>query len=49
MAIFGVKVAGLTLLHEAASDDVIDTTDQVLETTTAPDTGADGTLDGRRP
>ena len=32
MAIFGVKVAGLTLPHEAASDDVIDTTDQVLET-----------------
>ena len=32
MAIFGVKVAGLTLPPEAASDDVIDTTDQVLET-----------------
>ena len=32
MAIFGVKVAGLTWPHEAASDDVIDTTDQVLET-----------------
>ena len=32
MAIFGVKVAGLTLTHEAASDDVIDTTQQVLET-----------------
>lgn len=32
MAIFGVKVAGLTLPHEAASDDVIDTTNQVLET-----------------
>jgi len=32
MAIFGVKVAGLTLPHEPASDDVIDTTDQVLET-----------------
>lgn len=32
MAIFGVKVAGLTLPHEAASDDVIDTTEQVLET-----------------
>ena len=31
MAIFGVKVAGLTLPHEAASDDVIDTTNQVLE------------------
>ena len=31
MAIFGVKVAGLTLPHEAASDDVIDTTGQVLE------------------
>ena len=31
MAIFGVKVAGLTLPHEAASDDVIDTTEQVLE------------------
>ena len=30
MAIFGVKVAGLTLPHEAASDDVIDTTNQVL-------------------
>ena len=32
MAIFGVKVAGLTLPHEAASDDVIDTTQQVLGT-----------------
>ena len=32
MAIFRVKVAGLTLPHEAASDDVIDTTQQVLET-----------------
>ena len=32
MAIFGVKVAGLTLPHEAASDDVIDTTQQVLQT-----------------
>ena len=32
MAIFGVKVAGLTLPHEAASDDVIDTPQQVLET-----------------
>ena len=32
MAIFGVKVAGLTLPHAAASDDVIDTTQQVLET-----------------
>ena len=32
MAIFGVKVAGLTLPHESASDDVIDTTEQVLET-----------------
>ena len=32
MAIFGVKVAGLTLPHEAASDDVIDTTNEVLET-----------------
>ena len=31
MAIFGVKVAGLTLPHEPASDDVIDTTEQVLE------------------
>ena len=31
MAIFGVKVAGRTLPHEAASDDVIDTTNQVLE------------------
>ena len=31
MAIFGVKVAGLTLPHEAASDDVIDTTEQVLD------------------
>ena len=31
MAIFGVTVAGLTLPHEAASDDVIDTTNQVLE------------------
>ena len=32
MANFGVKVAGLRLPHEAASDDVIDTTQQVLET-----------------
>ena len=31
MAICGVKVAGLTLPHDPASDDVIDTTDQVLE------------------
>ena len=31
MSIFGVKVAGLTLPHEPASDDVIDTTEQVLE------------------
>ena len=31
MAIFGVNVAGLTLPHEPASDDVIDTTEQVLE------------------
>ena len=31
MAIFGVKVAGRTLPHEPASDDVIDTTEQVLE------------------
>ena len=31
MAIFGVKVAGFTLPHEPASDDVIDTTEQVLE------------------
>ena len=31
MAIFGVMVAGLTLPHEPASDDVIDTTEQVLE------------------
>ena len=31
MAIFGVKVAGLTLPLEPASDDVIDTTEQVLE------------------
>ena len=31
MAIFGVKVAGLTLPHDPASDDVIDTTEQVLE------------------
>ena len=31
MAIFGVKVAGLTLPHEAASDDVIVTTEEVLD------------------
>ena len=31
MAIFGVKVAGLTLPHEPASADVIDTPAQVLE------------------
>jgi hypothetical protein len=30
MAIFGVKVAGLTLPHEPASDDVIVTTEEVL-------------------
>lgn len=32
MAIFGVKVAGLTLPHDAASDDVIVTTEEVLDT-----------------
>ena len=31
MAIFGVKVAGLTLPHDPASDDVIVTTEEVLE------------------
>lgn len=31
MAIFGVKVAGLTLPHDAASDDVIVTTEEVLD------------------
>jgi hypothetical protein len=31
MAIFGVKVAGLTLPHDAASDDVIVTTGEVLD------------------
>jgi hypothetical protein len=31
MAIFGVKVAGLTLPHEPASDDVIVTTEEVLQ------------------
>ena len=31
MAIFGVKVAGLTLPHDAASDDVIVTTQEVLD------------------
>lgn len=31
MAIFGVKVAGLTIPHDAASDDVIDTTEEVME------------------
>lgn len=30
MAIFGVKVAGLTLPHEPASDDVLVTTEEVL-------------------
>ncbi|MDA0925841.1 MAG: hypothetical protein O3C36_04270 [archaeon] len=30
MAIFGVKVAGLTLPHDPASDDVIVTTEEVL-------------------
>ena len=50
MAIFGVKVAGLTLPHEAASDDVIDTTNQVLEsiqplTQARMDLWVDGGLD----
>ena len=31
MAIFGAKVAGLTLPHDAASDDVIVTTEEVLD------------------
>jgi len=31
MAIFGVKVAGLTLPHDPASDDVIVTTEEVLD------------------
>ena len=31
MAIFGVKVAGLTLPHDAASDNVIVTTEEVLD------------------
>ena len=31
MAIFGVKVAGLTLPHDPASDDVIVTTEEVIE------------------
>ena len=30
MAIFGVKVAGLTIPHDAASDDVIVTTEEVM-------------------
>ena len=31
MAIFGVKVAGLTIPHDAASDDVIVTAEEVME------------------
>ena len=31
MAIFGVKVAGLTIPHDAASDDVIVATEEVIE------------------
>ena len=31
MAIFGVKVAGLTIPHDAASDDVIVATEEVME------------------
>ena len=31
MAIFGVKVAGLTIPHDAASDDVIVTSEDVME------------------
>ena len=31
MAIFGVKVAGLTLPHDPASDDVLVTTEEVLD------------------
>ena len=31
MAIFGVKVAGLTIPHDAASDDVIVTSEEVME------------------
>lgn len=31
MAVFGVKVAGLTIPHDAASDDVIVATEEVME------------------
>ena len=51
MAIFGVKVAGLTLPHDAASDDVIVTTQEVLDvieplTQERTDLWMDGGLDG---
>ena len=51
MAIFGVKVAGLTLPHDAASDDVIVTTQEVLEvieplTQERTDLWMDGGLEG---
>ncbi|MCH1537670.1 MAG: hypothetical protein L7S48_04615 [Candidatus Poseidonia sp.] len=51
MAIFGVKVAGLTLPHDAASDDVLVTTEEVIfsleELTQArTDLWMDGGLDG---
>ena len=51
MAIFGVKVAGLTLPHDAASDDVIVTTQEVLEvieplTQERTELWMDGGLDG---
>ncbi len=51
MAIFGVKVAGLTLPHDAASDDVIVTTGEVLDeleplTQARTSMWMDGGLDG---
>jgi len=51
MAIFGVKVAGLTLPHEPASDDVLVATEEVLDqlqplTQARTDLWMDGGLDG---
>lgn len=51
MAIFGVKVAGLTLPHEPASDDVLVATEEVLDqlqplTQARTDLWMDGGLEG---
>ena len=45
MAIFGVKVAGLTLPHDAASDDVIVTSEDGHGVAPAPLPGSHGHVD----